>query len=290
MLCAGWLVGQTTDNPFELNDPTKKAKAKERAEETKEQDIDYSNPFEVKHGAQESGGVSFQLPTIDDLPEVEETGPVSHLFLGFIFLLVMVAIAFINTAYSNELKNVFKAFSNENILKLQFRQNNSTVKLSSTILYFIYVVTIGIFLFYVGNYFDLMPKGKWMLLLCIVLGGLLTAGRFLVLSLIGNVFPFHKEIRLYAYTITIFDFVIGLLLVPIVLFFVFSPESINHYFMYTGLLFMAIIYLYRSFRGFQIANKYLILNKFHFFLYLCTVEIAPFVILIKLITSWGTMI
>jgi len=285
------VFGQNMDNPFELKERIKEQQAKEKDQEAEEeQQVDYSNPFEVDHNKKETEGVSFQFPAIENLPEVEKTGPVSHLFIGFIILLLLLLIAFLNTAYSNELRNILKAFSNENILKLQLRQNTATVKLSSTILYFIYVVIIGVFFFYIGNHFGFMPDGNWMLLLCIVLTGLLTAGRFLLLSLLGNIFPFHKELRQYAYTITIFDFVVGIILVPIVIFFAFSPKDISQYFIYIGLAIIGLIYLYRSFRGLQIANKYLFLHKFHFFLYLCTVEIAPLAILVKLITSWGTMI
>jgi len=286
------LFSQNTDNPFELKERFKEVgeSSSEATEKEDTETIDYSNPLEVKHGVKKSEGVSFQFPAIEDLPEVETTGPVSHLFVGIIFLLVFLLIAFLNTAYSNELQHVLKAFSNDNILKLQLRQNNATVKLSSALLYLIYIITIGTFFFYAGNYYSLMPDGIWMLLLCIVSTGILTAGRFLVLSLISNIFPFHKEIKHYAYTITIFDFVIGLILVPVVLFFAFSPESISEYFMYIGLAILLLAYIYRSLRGLKIANKYIMQHKFHFFLYLCTVEIAPMVLLIKLIVSWGTII
>ena len=44
-----------------------------------------------------------------------------------------------------------------------------------------------------------------------------------------------------------------------------------------------LTYIFRSLRGLFVAGRFLAFHKFHFLLYICTVEIAPVLILIKLI-------
>jgi len=44
--------------------------------------------------------------------------------------------------------------------------------------------------------------------------------------------------------------------------------------------------LFRGLRGLFIARRFFAWHKFHFLLYLCTVEIAPAIVLIKLILQY----
>jgi hypothetical protein len=45
---------------------------------------------------------------------------------------------------------------------------------------------------------------------------------------------------------------------------------------------VSIFYIYRSLRALNIGSKFLVSDQFHFLLYLCTVEVAPVVLLAKL--------
>ncbi|NJN77358.1 MAG: DUF4271 domain-containing protein [Saprospiraceae bacterium] len=97
------------------------------------------------------------------------------------------------------------------------------------------------------------------------------------------IFPFSKEMNLYNFMIAIFNFVMGIVLLPIIIFVAFTSSNTHTPLLYFALSVVLIIYLFRMIRSLLIVNKYLIHNKFHFFMYLCTVEIAPILILLKLV-------
>jgi hypothetical protein len=65
-------------------------------------------------------------------------------------------------------------------------------------------------------------------------------------------------------------------------FLVAFARSYADFMVYWTLSLAGIFYLYRSMRAIVIGKKFLSRNLFHFLLYLCTVEIAPVVILVKL--------
>jgi hypothetical protein len=72
-----------------------------------------------------------------------------------------------------------------------------------------------------------------------------------------------------------------LALLPINIFIAYSPESLKEIFIYCAFGIIALVYLVRSLRSLSVASPFLMTDQFHFLLYLCAVEIAPIMILVK---------
>ncbi|MEL6924738.1 MAG: DUF4271 domain-containing protein, partial [Bacteroidota bacterium] len=109
--------------------------------------------------------------------------------------------------------------------------------------------------------------------------------KHLILRLVAAVFPVQKEVLLYNFTIIIFNIVLGIMLMPFNLFIALATSPVAKILIYIVLGLVGLAYLYRSLRGIFIASKYLTFNKFHFFIYFCTVEIAPLAIDVKLVLN-----
>jgi len=107
----------------------------------------------------------------------------------------------------------------------------------------------------------------------------------MILNILATVFPIENEASLYNLTITIFGIVTSLVLFVANLFLMYASENLAPTIIYITLGILAIIYLFRAVRGLSVGSKFLNHHKFHFFIYLCTVEIAPVLILWKLATS-----
>ena len=98
-------------------------------------------------------------------------------------------------------------------------------------------------------------------------------------------FPVEKEINRYNFTIIIFSVFIGLgLLLGNVALGLGTEKLLSP--VVTGLsVFIALLYLIRSFRGLLIGSRFIPLHIFHFLLYICTAEIAPVLVGVKLIMN-----
>jgi hypothetical protein len=107
--------------------------------------------------------------------------------------------------------------------------------------------------------------------------------KHLLLQIVGFVFPVKKEISAYNFTIIIFNIVLGFVIVPAIFFTAYAPAAIREYVIFGTAGVIALTYLFRGLRGLFIANRFLAWHKFHFLLYLCAVEIAPLLIVVKLL-------
>lgn len=199
--------------------------------------------------------------------------------MGICVLLTLLFILF-RTSFSQAVQ----AFFNDNELNKLYRGQNSLLLSSLLPWYVFFWVAAGVFVFASFNYFQIGFSGSYVpdLLYCIgIVSGLLLT-KHLVLNLLGNIFPIDKEVRLYNFTIMVFGIVTGVLLVIATILVSYGPQNLTLYFIYGSLILLALIYLFRSLRGMFVANRFLAFHKFHFLLYICTVEIAPVFIVLKL--------
>jgi len=112
---------------------------------------------------------------------------------------------------------------------------------------------------------------------------LLFTCKHLALNIISNVLPISKDIKQYSFTIVIFGIILGLLLIPANVLIAFGSPGMTKILIYGSLTSILLLYLFRILRSLFIASRYITLHKFHFFMYLCTVEIAPLAVLVKAI-------
>jgi hypothetical protein len=275
--------GQTGINPFDLT-PRLPASASASAVE-KFASKESGNPFDVIHPVQPVSTsprvrVTKQRPTLSE----EEQ------YKTFIFA-VSVATLTLLTIFLTIFRSIFirawRCLLNENMLSQIFRESQTSGAFPYYILYVFFGVTSGTFLFLVSRHYQLpLPWGNW-LSLGIAIAGVwaLLAGKHILLSYVGAVFPVGKEIGFYRFTLLIFGILLGLVLVVANLIIAYGPATITQGTIYASFGIIAITYAFRSLRGLLVANNFLATNKFHFFLYLCTVELAPLLIMIKWIRN-----
>jgi hypothetical protein len=111
--------------------------------------------------------------------------------------------------------------------------------------------------------------------------------KHILLKIVGAIFPIEKELGTYSFTIIVFQIILGIALLPFMIFIAYGTEELIPYAIYGAFIMIGIFYIYRSLRGLFIGNRFLAYHKFHFLLYICTVEIAPLVVLLKVLLSGG---
>jgi hypothetical protein len=104
----------------------------------------------------------------------------------------------------------------------------------------------------------------------------------LIWQCFGSVFLIQPVVKEYGYNIFLFNCVQGIFIFPLLLLMPFVPNGL--YLIYAIVFTLGLIYLLRIFRFFQIINAKK-MPSFYFILYLCTLELLPFIILIKLCVS-----
>lgn len=206
-------------------------------------------------------------------------------FAAVLVMLVWMTLLFI--IFRVFIVKVWDAFLNENILNQLMRERSPGSSLAMLLFYLYFVYNAGLFLFLSLSEFDQHIHDSNLIGLLLVAGGI---GLYLLIkhfewSALSTILPAQKELSTFSFTHMVFNIVIGLLLVPVILFVAYAPESIKIYAIYTGIAVFGLVYLYLSLRGLLLSGRFLAQNKIHFLLYLCAAEIAPVLLVIKLIQN-----
>jgi hypothetical protein len=110
--------------------------------------------------------------------------------------------------------------------------------------------------------------------------------RILIIKFIGWVFRTSREAFEYMINNMIFSIVSGVFLFPLVFFMNFSSHFISEILLYLIMIIIGIIFIYRTIRGLMIGLSSERYSLYYLFLYLCTVEILPLYISVKLLITF----
>jgi hypothetical protein len=245
------------------------------------------NPFDVMAhrppGASETGTPA-KIDAFKPFAVLPEGGGLPNGVLFGILTTIFAFLAFSVAANRNVVEKAWRGFLNDSSLTSAQREAFGIV--GSTpyyLLYLNFLLSAGMFLFLVTKFFRAEKYYNLsFLLLCILGSAIFFLSKHLMLHFVRSLYPVENEVRRYNFLIIIFNCVLGLFLLPFNFFIAFSKQED-----YQGLLLfwmlglVAVFFLYRALRAATIGIKFL---GFHFLLYLCVVEIAPLLLIIKVAT------
>ncbi len=148
----------------------------------------------------------------------------------------------------------------------------------------LFVLTMTLFFYQAASYFGFLPAGSIVsvffatALIIFSIYGI----KLLVIRLVGSLFETQKEIREYTISVFLFCNTVGLFMLPVVICLSFLKQVNPSVFIYSGLAIIAVFFLTRLVRGLIIGFNSTRVSKFYLFLYLCTLEIVPLIIMVKL--------
>jgi len=279
-------------NPFDLSGEESNFLEEEQSVEVSSN----QNPFDL---GVESPGVNKQskpdlstaVPVFDEEEKTDEhikTTATDGWILGltmFILALTTFIFIFFRSLYSK----IYGALLNDNQLSLLYRERKGGAMGRFFIAYGLFFLSGGFFIYLALVYFNFLPEEdvlKRFVWITASFAGVFIL-KHLVLALIGYVFPISKEVRLYSFSIMVFSIMLGVLMPFIDLILAYSTPEGKKIIIYIAGIIVVLVYLLRSLRSIFIANRFIFHFSFHFLLYLCAVEIAPVMILYKILCNFN---
>jgi hypothetical protein len=279
---------QNTNNPFELT-PRLPEPVSEPDTIPKEEEASVpGNPFDIvaSKGTPLEKEKTFTIPKAIPTPEINTSQKgLNNSFLFPVIISILLLLTLFITLFGSYVSRIYRAIFNDNMLHQLFTdRHNAGLTAAFVPLYLLFFINVGFFTFLTVNYFKAtMPPGNNYLLLLYFTLSILTFFllKHLILIIIGSIFPVKKETISYNFTIVVFSIFIGLALVPLNISIAYMPSYMTKWLIFGTLIFIVLTYVLRTLRGLFLADKFLRFHKFHFLLYLCTVEIAPVLFLYR---------
>ncbi|MCC7233293.1 MAG: DUF4271 domain-containing protein [Bacteroidia bacterium] len=216
--------------------------------------------------------------------------PRNHIVPDWIFIVVLLVIGiytWLRIYYSRYFGQLIRAFVNFNLANQIVRDENILIQRASVFLSFTFHVVIALLLYQISIHqgWSLGGTGTGFMrfFYLLVLVTLIYAMKFLVLKLCGWLFDLDREMAVYTFIIFLVNNLLGLALIPVVILIAYNQIIPATFLIPAGLVLASLAFLYRLVKGIQVGTGVPGYSPLYLFLYLCTLEIAPLLILIKLV-------
>jgi hypothetical protein len=228
-------------------------------------------------------------------PRFADTNPVRQYkdldWLIYLMSGVLLLLSIIRLSYRKYFADLFRAFLNPTLSQRQLKDQLSQAPFPNFLMNAFFVVALGVYLYLVLFRMQIFPQAEpWLLIPgLIMMVGLIYGAKFIVLRFCGWLFGNSELADAYVFILYLINKVLGILLVPFLVILAFCKPTIADTFLYISIFFIVLLVVYRYIRSYSLVKQYLSFSKLHFFLYLCAFEVAPVLILIKVLQNiWLT--
>lgn len=202
-----------------------------------------------------------------------------------LFVLFVVAwLRFVNPKYLSTLPQAILRFGESR----KYRKESNILSLRTALmLRIVFSLYVGLFLFLAFKFYEietLALNDFWRYLIFSGFIFFIYEIKRFFFNTIGFISSARNISGEYMFNVFLLNQGLGLVLIPVVVALPFVSEQFTHLLIITGFVLIGFFYLFRIFRGIQIiVDKHI--SILYLILYLCTLEILPLLMLIKLLSN-----
>jgi hypothetical protein len=201
---------------------------------------------------------------------------------------LLIFFAFVKNGFSRYVSDLFKTYFRTTVKQKQTKEQLQQSPLPSLLLNVFFVLSIGMFLALLLQYFQLgLDLNFWLLYLYCILGLIsIYLVKFISLKLFGWIFQVSESTDAYIFIVFATNKIIGIALLPFLVLLAFTYGMINEAAMSLSIMVIFALLAYRFFLSFLSIRRQLSVSFFHFLLYLFAFEIIPLLLINKLLFSF----
>jgi len=217
------------------------------------------------------------------LHRVNSKDSLFYLIVGILFYFALTRVFF--EKYFNNLLTLFFRVS---LRQQQIREQVLQTPLPSLLLNILFVISGGLYACYLLHYSRLGAGIRfWVLYLyCMLLLGAVYLVKFVVLKFIGWVFSVSRATDIYIFIVFLVNKMLGIFLLPFLIIITFSGPTVREIFITISLAMVFVLWAYRVLAAYRPVRNEIKLTPFYFFLYLCAFEIAPLLLIYKVLLTY----
>jgi hypothetical protein len=228
----------------------------------------------------------FRNPPLRLFMHERAVGSDEYIFYFLIGLLLFYAL--IRMIFFKYLNNLLSLFFRVTMRQQQIREQVLQTPLPSLLLNLLFVISAGLYLTFIAHYLGVSPEtNEWVLLAySVAFISVIYAGKFVFLKFTGWVFNVSNATDTYVFIVFLVNKMIGMFLLPFLLVMAFPSSPLYPLAVVISLVLIVLLFLYRFFISYRPIRNEIKVGKFHFFLYLCAFEIAPLLLIYKVLLNF----
>ncbi len=206
-----------------------------------------------------------------------------YLLAGLLLLLALVKLSF-----GRYLDNMFKVFFRASLKAKQIREQLLQTPLASLLLNIHFVAAAGLLAAMLLHEYQADPvnPGFWKLYLyCLLAIAVIYTGKNFILQFLVWSLRMKDTTDTYIFIVFLCNKVLGIFLLPLLMLIAFANESLVIIATTISYVLVVGFFLYRYVSAYGFITRELKASRFHFFLYLCAFEVAPLLLIYKVLTK-----
>jgi hypothetical protein len=206
-----------------------------------------------------------------------------YLLLGMLFYFAIIKLFF-----GKYLANLMTLFFRASIRQQQLREQVLQSPFPSLLLNMMFVISGGLYGAFLMRYYHYgNPESLWMhFLYSAALLALLYLLKFVILKITGWIFNINRTVETYLFVVFMTNKIIGIFLLPFLVLISFSGPLATDIGITLSIMMVCLFYLYRFVASYTNLHKEIKISVLHFILYLCAFEIAPLLLIYKVLVTY----
>lgn len=219
-----------------------------------------------------------------------KVGDIENGWIFWAFLICFIIYSITKAIFHKQSSFIFSQIFNFNFAQKEFHKSSEKTQIATIIFQVLYTFNLGLFGFFALQYYlhweieTWQAIGRTSVIAFVILVLFFVKKSFFII--ISHIFDRVMYARECIFTVYLFNRAIGICLFPILIALAFVDPGIlkPNALLIIGYVVIGMFYILRLYREIQISLKNHI-SIFYIFLYLCTLEILPIMVLVKVFTS-----
>ncbi|HUR09968.1 MAG TPA: DUF4271 domain-containing protein, partial [Flavitalea sp.] len=194
----------------------------------------------------------------------------------------------IKLLFAKYFDNLVTLFFRVTMRQQQLREQLLGAPLPSLLLNVLFVLNMGWYLAFVAERYHFLPDMNFWIKTAY--GMLLVSAiyfvKFLMLKITGWIFNVSAASDTYLFVVFLVNKMIGIFLIPAIILMAFSNDVLLSILIVLSYIMIGAFFVYRFLIAFRAIRTEIKVHRFHFFLYLCAFEIAPLMLIYKVLLNF----
>lgn len=198
---------------------------------------------------------------------------------------LMLFFGFIRITFPKYIKWVIDVFFRSSMRMHQIKDQIQHTPLPSLLLNILFIFAGSVFLLFLSEYYEIAThENDWILLAYFAaIITLIAISQYILFKIIGWVFNISSITDIYIFILFLINKIVGIILLPVIVLMAFPISTLLPVVITIISIIFIILLFYRFIMSYKSIGKEIKVGRFHFFIYLCAFEIAPLLILGKVL-------